>query len=268
MRKFLLSQSSTTQFFLIVSSTIFAAFITAGCVHYLFHSFELLSKTGLITSIYAVLGTIYAVLVAFSVSGVWNTYCNTDMAVAIEAASLTDLIHMSKASSTIRADGLQELAAKYVHDVIDIEWPALARGNINALMSHDAKTFRAAMEILSAVQATQTTSDRDNIIYSQMLTLLIKWLDARRNRILLARGNTAKALWPLLISGAFALFAFHGLFITENHILWGTLLFLFSAIVGSSLYLIFTLDCPFSGIPAIDKNPFYWSLSCLEQDYK
>lgn len=268
MRSFLLSLPAAAQYCLIVAVTILAAFISGAGVHYLFHSLELLSKTELITAIYAVLGTIYAVLIAFSVSGVWANYCSTDLAVAAEAASLTDLIHMTRSSSTDLADKIQSLAVDYTRDVIILEWPALARGDINSVMTQNSPTFLCAMNILRIVQSVQPANTRDNVVYSHMLTLVTKWLDARRNRIMLAKGNIAKALWPLLITGAFALFAFHGLFITEDHMLWSILLLLFSGIIGSSFYLIFTLDCPFSGMPAIDASPFHWSLNCLKHEYR
>lgn len=122
------------------------------------------------------------------------------------------------------------------------------------------------MQLIDEIQTIQPVDARDNVIFSHTLTLLTKWLDARRTRITISKGNIAKALWPMLAAGALVLFAFHGLFIFENPILWITLLFFFSSIIGLSFYLIFTLDCPFGGFPIVDIGPFKWVLAWLQEE--
>ena len=265
MRNYLLAQTPKVQFCIIVFSTIAAAFFSALFIHLIFGNMELISKTGLITSIYAVLGTIYAVLIAFSISGVWANYCASELSVATEAAALTDLVHMTKASNTDHSSLIRSTAIDYMEKVITEEWDTLARGKNEIVMSPASKTFVLAMRIVHIVQAINPLTPRDNVIFSHILSLMTKWLDARRTRIMLSKGNIAKSLWPLLISGAVILFAFHGLFITENPFLWTTLLLFFSGIIGLSFYLIFTLDCPFAGIPVVDVSPLKWTLTWLKE---
>ena len=69
----------------------------------------------------------------------------------------------------------------------------------------------------------------------------------RRARLRSAEGNTAGALWGLLIAGAFVLFAFHGMFVTHAWAVWAVLLLGFSFVLGLAFYLIFSLDSPFTG---------------------
>lgn len=266
MRSFILSLPARYQLLFITFGTILVAFMSALLVHTIFGSMELRSKAGLITAIYAVLGTIYAVLVAFCVSGVWQNYCDSERSVTAEVAALIDLVHMVQASATEKAIHIRDLALEYLKEVIDLEWPLLARGHNELVMSPESKTFRLTMNLIQEVQTIQPVDARDNVIFSQALTLLSKWLDSRRMRIMISKGNIAKALWPLLIAGAFILFAFHGLFIIDNHLLWATLLLLFSVLVGLSFYLIFTLDCPFAGSPVVDSDPFKWALTWIKNE--
>ena len=263
MRAFMLSLSATLQLCIIVLSTVVVAFISSIIIHAFFGSLELTSKVGLITSIYMVLGTIYAVLVAFCVSGVWQNYCASELAVAHEAAALTDLVHIVSASKVENSQTICNIAINYLKEVIDVEWSVLALGQNELIMSPTSKTSIMTTNLVHEVQAIQPAVERDNIILSHALTLLTKWLDARRMRIMISKGNIAKSLWPMLIAGAFIMFSFHGLFIVGNHMLWSTLLLLFSGIIGLSFYLIFTLDCPFGGSPVVNSSPFSWALSWL-----
>jgi hypothetical protein len=267
MRSFILSLSPKLQFCFIVFSTIVGSFLSALVIFLIFGHMELISKTGLITSIYQVLGTVYAVLIAFSVSGVWSNYCASEQSVTTEAAALTDLVHMAKASSAESANKLRETAIEYITEVISLEWPTLAKGKNEIIMSPTSATFLSSMQIVHIIQAMQPVTPRDNVIFSHLLSLLTRWLDARRTRIMISKGNIAKSLWPLLIS-ALILFAFHGLFITRNPMLWSALLLFFSGIIGLSFYLIFTLDCPFAGVPVVDSEPFKWSLLWLKESEK
>jgi hypothetical protein len=266
MRSFLLSISAKYQLLVILLTTIIVAFAAAFGIKFLFGSLDLMPKAGLITAIYAVLGTIYAVIIAFSISGVWQNYCASELAITAEVASLMDLIHTIKASATQKVQLISKIAIKYLKEVINTEWPALSKGENNFILSPKSSTFMLTMQLVHEVQTIQPVDARDNVVFSHALTLLSKWLDARRTRIMLSKGNIAKSHWPLLMTGAFILFAFHGLFVVEEMFLWTTLLLLFSSVIGLSFYLIFTLDCPFAGSPVVDTTPFNWAITWLDYE--
>ena len=77
----------------------------------------------------------------------------------------------------------------------------------------------ASNALIDAILAVKPAGDRELELYTQALDLTAIWLDARRNRLRSAKGNTAGALWGLLIAGAFVLFAFHRLFVTHAVVL-------------------------------------------------
>ena len=263
MRSFIVTLSAKYQLLFIVLCTIIIAFGSALIIYLLFGSADLIPKAGLITSIYKVLGTIYAVLIAFSISGVWQNYCASELAVAAEAAALLDLAHIMRAFNEKKSQPFCAIAINYLKQVIKLEWPLLAKGQNEKVMSPTSSTYILSLKLVREVQMIQPQNPRDTVIFSSALNLLTKWLDARRTRIMISKGNIAFALWPMLIAGAIILFAFHGLFIVENHRLWATLLLLFSSVIGLSFYLIFTLDCPFGGTPAVGSGPFNWTLTWL-----
>jgi hypothetical protein len=243
--------------------TMIAAFSAALIIHLIFDGVEVVSKYGLITAIYTMLGTIYAVLIAFCISGVWQNFSASELAVTNEAAALNDLIHTMTASVNEKSDKVRQLAISYLKNVIDFEWDALSKGHSDLIMIPEGKTFQISIEIIREIQSFQPADARENVIFSHSLGLLSKWLDARRTRVILSIGNTAKSLWPLLITGALILFSFHGLYLFNNHALWITLLFFCSGIIGLSFYLIFTLDCPLTGSPSISLTSFKWALKWI-----
>jgi hypothetical protein len=115
---------------------------------------------------------------------------------------------------------------------------------------------KAAMALVHAIQSLNPSNDRETALFEQALVTANDWLDARRKRLQSARGGNARPLWPLLIAGAFVLFACHGLFVTKSTEVWAALLLGVSSVVGLSFYLIFSLDSPFTGSFSAHADPF------------
>lgn len=262
-RKFLLSLPVRFQAIVIVSVTVVLAFSIAIVSSLFFDEHQLVSNTDLIDSVYQVLGTIYAILLTFSLWGVWQNFCRADACVQEEAYALLDLVHTLEASNCDNQVNLRQVALNYSSLVLQEEWSALKC--ITSDIINDSEPSRtAAVKIINTIQKINPKSEREGILFDQILTLLARWLDARRTRLLIARGNSAKALWPLLITGAFVLFAFHGLFVAKTLGIWIALLLGLSFVVGLTFYLIFTIDCPFAGFPSIDSEPFKLAINILK----
>ena len=159
---------------------------------------------------------------------------------------------------------LRHAALMYANTVVKDEWPLLKNLTSNCINLRE-RSHCGSLEIVQAVQNIQPQSAREEVIFGQTLHLLTRWLDARRTRLLMARGNSACALWPLLFTGAMVLFAFHGMFVAQTMLIWITLLFGTSLVIGVTFYLIFTLDCPFAGTLCIDSEPFDLTIGILNQ---
>ncbi len=212
------------------------------------------------------MGTIYAILLTFTLWGVWQYFTEAGNSVQNEAYALLDLVHMLEASheTEFNMKDLRHAALSYANMVVKEEWPRL-NNFTNSCINLREKNQSGSLDIVKTVQNIQPRSPREEVIFNQTLQLLTRWLDARRTRILIARGNSARALWPLLFTGAFVLFAFHGMFVAQTILIWIMLLFGTSLVIGVTFYLIFTLDCPFSGSLSIDSEPFDLAIGILNQ---
>lgn len=267
MRKFILSLPARLQVIFVPASVIILAFTIASLFGKLFDEQQLQANADLISSVYEVMGTIYAILLTFTLWGVWQNYTKAETAVQQEAYAILDLIHVIEASPRWESMRLRETVLSYLEGVVSCEWGYL-KDMKSQIMHLRERSHHASMKIVQVVQGITPEGSRETAIFSQALILLDNWLDARRTRILMAYGNTAKSLWPLLVTGAFVLFAFHGLFVAQTLGIWITLLAGTSLVIGLTFYLIFTLDCPFTGTPSIDSEPFQLALNILENPTK
>jgi hypothetical protein len=263
MRSRLLTLSNAAQQILIVGSTIVAAFLIAMTCKLFFDAGKLSANTDLIGAVYQVLGTVYAILLTFTLWGVWQKFTLADNAIQDEAYTLLDLVHVLEIETSWKMIPIRKTALKYIETVLTNEWPKLKNINSEIIKNNEARCV--SLELIEVVHNIDPQNARESVLFSKTLTLLSKWLDARRTRILIARGNSAKALWPLLITGAAVLFSFNGMFVAETNEIWSTLLFGFSLVIGLTFYLIFTLDCPFAGYPEVDSTPFEMALNVLSQ---
>lgn len=264
MRPFLLSFPLKLQIILVTGSTVIIAFVIALICSRFFDLSQLKVNTDLISSVYQVMGTVYAVLITFTLWGVWQSYTEADISVQKEAYALLDLVHIIEASPRWKKFNIRETVLSYSKNVVEQEWKTL-KDITNAVINLREQNHSTSIKIIQAVQDIIPEGERELTIFAQTLTLLNHWLDARRTRILIARGNSAKALWPLLLTGAFVIFAFHGLFVAQTSGIWTILLAGISLVIGLTFYLIFTLDCPFAGFPCIDSEPFNLAIYLLSE---
>jgi hypothetical protein len=262
MRAFILSLRSLFQIILIIGATVGLAFVIALIFSTFFDTHQLKINTDLIASVYQVLGTVYAILLTFTLCGVWQNFNVADSSVQKEVYALLDLVHTVEASENWKNINIRKAAYLYANIVVTEEWPTLSTMTNNFINKHESD-HAASKPVIHVIQEIIPSSPREVALFDQTLTLLNNWLDARRTRLLIARGNSATALWPLLILGAFVLFSFHGLFVATTMGIWITLLLGFSLIIGLTFYLIFALDCPFAGGLSIDAEPFVLAISLL-----
>jgi hypothetical protein len=263
MRSYILSLPTKLQPVVIIGSTVLAAFAVSSLMRMVFNGQQVALDNGLITSVYGTLGTTYAVLIAFVVSGVWQSFSDADNAVKGEANALTDLVFLIGSFSGEKTRRIRESARAYVQSVVE-RWDLLVRAGCDNTPAEEIN-LDTSSALVAAILSIRPEDAREVELYGQALDLMGIWLDARRSRLRSAKGNTAGALWGLLIAGAFVLFAFHGMFVTHAWAVWAVLLLGFSLVLGLAFYLIYSLDSPFVGKISAGPAPFLWLLQEFER---
>ena len=90
MRSFLLSLSGKLQAFFIIGATLIIAFTSAILFSLCFDEHQLVVNTDLISSVYQVMGTVYAILLTFTLWGVWQNFTEAKASVQNDVQEIVD----------------------------------------------------------------------------------------------------------------------------------------------------------------------------------
>ena len=200
--------------------------------------------------IYAVVGVIYAVLMAFVVLVVFEQFRTAEERTEKEAAMLGDMYRVSSNLREPARTHIIDLLKDYGHTMIDKEFPAMREGKFSD------ETKRQHNEIWKILYSYQPADETDKIWFEQVLTTFITFADAKRARMESAKQELPGFMWTVLYIGGFITIAYSYFFGTKN--VWAQTLIVISlsGTVALVLLLIDALDMPFQGIIRISQEPF------------
>lgn len=200
--------------------------------------------------VFSIVGTIYAVVLAFVVVVTWEALGDADERAAQEAGVLGDVIRDAGLFPDPERTELQAELLEYTNAVIDEEWPAMAAGGSS---QHVSDTLNRIFESFSRIEPT---TQREANIHAEMLSRLNDLSDHRRLRLLSADNKVPALMWLMLLTGGLITVGFSYFLGVENdrsHVLMTAAL---AAMIGITLYLIFALDHPFSGAVRVEPDAF------------
>src|SRR5271165_1387789 len=174
MRSYILSLSAKLQPVVIIGSTVAAAFVVSLLTRTLFNVPQLELDSALTGSVYGTLGTTYAVLIAFVVTGVWQSFSNAGAAVNCEANALTDLLVVVDHISVERTGKTREAVKTYVQSVVD-HWDLLARATRENKPVEEIN-LKTSNALVNAILAIKPEGAREIELYAQALDLTGIWL--------------------------------------------------------------------------------------------
>jgi Protein of unknown function (DUF4239) len=187
------------------------------------------------------LGTIYAVLLAFTVVIVWEKFHDAEAAVAQEAGAVAALYRLSSGLDPAAQTRLQGELGRYLHLVVADDWPAMARGRA----SRDAT--RTLTGIYDTALASEPSNSHGETILAEMLNQLDEVTQARRTRLSLATGIVPGIVWLVLFLGAVLTIVFTFFFGTANlgaQILMTSML---AVVTSMTMLIVLALDHPYAG---------------------
>jgi uncharacterized protein DUF4239 len=200
--------------------------------------------------IIAVVGVIYAVLLAFVVIVSWENFSQAESTVGQEASALRSIYRESQAfppdeRSRIRADVLH-----YASAAVDDEWPAMAKGQPGSIeVNHvldDMSQSLAQLPATTPVQQEYVGAEADR--FNQLVGF-------RSQRLDYVESGVPTVLWIALGVGAAVTIGFamiFGLRSTTLHlIMTGSL----GAVIGVLLFVSIAIDHPFAGDVAVGPAP-------------
>ena len=191
---------------------------------------------------FAVVGVIYAVMIAFAVIVVWERFSDAESAVTQEAGAAAALYRLADGiGAADEAVAIRSRLTAYLRTTIDDDWPAMA------LDEGSPAGTKALSALYVAVMSLTTRDTRETAILSEFFYQLDLVTQARRKRLLLASGVVPGVVWTVLFAGAVVTIGFTFFFGTENLRAQSLMAGLLALITFMGLHVILVINYPFTG---------------------
>ena len=205
------------------------------------------------------IGTIYAVIIAFMLSGLWLEFEEAQVNTEKEANCLVSVFRLARGLPSEQGNRLQGLAKSYAKAMVDEEWDAMSRKEISA---HGVEINEAMWKEVTAV-GVHTAGEQ--AILDHVISELTSMTEHRRIRMLQSRKALPGILWAVLIVGAILTVGISCLFGVENLPLHAVHTLALTLLVSLMLVAIADIDRPFQGVVHVPPDGFKLALETLNQ---
>ncbi len=209
--------------------------------------------------IYAVVGVIYAVLLALVVIAVWEEHEQAKATAREEANELADVFWLAHSLPEPLGPRIQELARSYAAVVAEEEWELMARGE-----GSSPEAWALMDEMRLGVQGIEVRTPAEQVLFEHGLERIDALADARRERMVEAEEGIPAVLWAVLVLGGIVTVGFTYLFGLENTWSHRLMVAAVAGLIGLVLSTIGTLEYPFSGGTRIGPEAFELVLNGFE----
>jgi Protein of unknown function (DUF4239) len=195
--------------------------------------------------IIAVIGVLYAVLLAFVVVVSWQNFDRADQ-IATHEAEIVEGLYRDASVFGVKTTDIRRSLDNYGTLVVTKEWPAMQEHQ-----REDTETNDSLDAVWDAYRSFTPANATEEAFYSDSIRRLNDLQAARADRLDASDSQLPTVLWGVLIGGAIITIGFTYFFGVSN--LWAHALMVaaLSAIISLTLFLVLSLDLPFSGDLAV-----------------
>jgi hypothetical protein len=220
----------------------------------------------------SVLGTTYAVILAFMLWNVWNNFQVARINAEIEANSLVDLYRIAGGLEPARGRPVRLVAREYADVMVNEEWPAMEREQLSP------RSFTLLQQLWDALVRSQpegmaggrtpaaTASDGfAQTKLDQAFNALTQLSEHRRLRQLESRMRLPGILWAVLVVGCIVVIGSACLFGCQNFALHFIHVFVLSLLLSLVLVAVAEIDRPFQGPVRVQSDAFVFAQQTFQQ---
>ncbi len=198
---------------------------------------------------FAVIGVLYAVLLAFVVIISWERFYDAEKALAREAGGAATIYRLCGGLDETTAAVLRGNLHAYLNSILADDWPAMVRGRSSAV------TTRVLSDLYEVVVRYRPADLHDADLQKDLLGELDDLTRARRERLVMAEGTVPKVIWFVIFLGAVLTICFTFFFGTENLIAQSLMTGILAAIILSAVLVVIALDRPYTGAIMVSREP-------------
>jgi len=199
---------------------------------------------------FQVVGTIYAVLLAFVVITVWQHHNSITDTVEEEASNLLELRRDAGQYPEAVSRPLLAALRAYAEAVVDDEWDAMRRGE------ESPRAHEAYKKLWSLYRELPVADLRELATQTETLRRMNDLAANRNLRLLHARERIPSVLWITLLAGAVLTVGFSYFFGVSNLRLHILATATFAGIIALFIFVIVVLEAPFARAGAVSREPF------------
>jgi hypothetical protein len=207
----------------------------------------------------SVIGTTYAVIIAFMLSGVWSEFQAASVNAEQEANCLVNIYRFAERFPASEGAKVQQLAVQYSNAMVSEEWPAMER---EASTQSGHEVMQQLWLILPAIDGQSGAQQRS---VDHALTQLTSMTEHRRVRLLQSHEKLPGILWSVLIIGGIITVASTCLFGVENFSLHLVQVSAITLLLSVMLIAIAEVDQPFQGDVRVAPDGFRYALQSFDK---
>jgi hypothetical protein len=209
--------------------------------------------------IVAIVGVVYAVLLALVVIAVWEDFGDARATAEREANQLAGLYRLTPALPARGTERLRDTIRGYAEAVVRDEWPAMQRGQ------ESRRAQELYDDIWRQVTALEPQSPREVASYQEALARLDGLGDARRSRLLASRESLPMVMWSVLLAGAVTTVGFTYFFGVRRLAAQALMTVALAVTIALVLFLIYALDLPFTGDVSVRPEALEQALAAFDR---
>jgi hypothetical protein len=203
---------------------------------------------------YAIVAVVYAVLIAFIVVDVFETFARGDEIATAEANKLSNLMLDATGLPPQMAQSVQADLNQYIDIVVKKEWPSQQAGKLDDAVFEPGWTVlgHLSKQLASFEPATMG----QNVNKGEMLHTVNELIKSRRSRIIAAGEHLPTVVWQILLLAGGVAVGYTYLFGAHSFRIHMAITGLIAATIALVFVLIIALDYPFRGEVSVGDDAF------------
>ena len=224
-------------------------------------SYKVLCENNEFASItYPVVGLVYGVFLAFTIIIAWEKFSEAEHSTICEITHLSELWRFAQAFEDDQRGLIQDKLHAYVTAVKDKEWETMSKTG-----KADEASKTAYEEIWRSYYSYEPKGDREIAFFSESISHLSEVGQSRRQRIMFSSYEIPGIMWVFVIIGGIITISLNYLIGTRSAWSQAIINSLIAGLIAFSIFLVFSLQHPFTGDVSIQKTPFETLLKSFDE---
>jgi hypothetical protein len=207
----------------------------------------------------SVVGTAYAVLIAFIAVAAWQTFTDADKSTGDEANFVGNLYWDTAGLPDAKVGTIRDDVKAYLDRVMHVEWPEQQKGAV----AHGGQPILQRIHLQIVTIEPETPGE--SVIQAELLKTMNMVYSARRTRQLAAQASVPPVVWSIILLGTLLTVVYTYMLGVVNLRMHLVMTALAAVSLTMVIVLIVALDRPFRGDLSISTDAYENVLTVIDR---